>query len=92
MEIKKELIKKYLEFEGFDYFTASVENYYQTGKPSGSLVIALCKMMEEYHESELKKLRVADVSGSVCYCGKPSVEECEPCCSLACALKPKMYR
>jgi hypothetical protein len=43
-------------------------------------------------ESELKKLRVTDVSGSVCYCGKPSVEECEPCCSLACALKPKMYR
>jgi hypothetical protein len=66
MEIKKELIKKYLEFEGFDYFTASVENYYQTGKPSGSLMIALCKMMEEYHESELKKMRVTDVSVSVC--------------------------
>jgi hypothetical protein len=45
-----------------------------------------------YHESELKKLRVTDVSESVCYCGKPSVEECEPCCSLVCALKPKIYR
>ena len=32
------------------------------------------------------------VSASVCYCGKTSVEECEPCCSLACALKTKMYR
>lgn len=40
-------------------------------------------------ESELKNLRLADVNMSVCYCGKPSVEECEPCCSLACALKDK---
>ena len=40
----------------------------------------------------LSKLSQTLVSGSVCYCGKPSVEEYEPCCSLACALKPKMYR
>ena len=42
--------------------------------------------------NELKKLRVGDVSGSVCYCGNPSVDECEPCCSLACTLKPKIHR
>ena len=37
-----------------------------------------------YHESELKKLRVTDVSGSVCDCGNFSVEAYSPCCSLSC--------
>jgi hypothetical protein len=45
-----------------------------------------------YKEGKKQAYSQTLVSGSVCYCGKPSVEECEPCCSLACALKPKMYR
>lgn len=39
---------------------------------------------KEYHESELKKLRVGDVSVSVCDCGNFSVEAYSPCCSLSC--------
>jgi hypothetical protein len=35
-------------------------------------------------ESELKKLRVTDVSVSVCDCGNYSVEAYAPCCSLSC--------
>jgi hypothetical protein len=42
------------------------------------------KYAKEYHESELKKLRVTDVSVSVCDCGNYSVEAYAPCCSLSC--------
>jgi hypothetical protein len=53
---------------------------------------SIAEAMKKYHQAKLKLLGITDVSGSVCYCGKPSVEQYEPCCSLACALKPKIYR
>jgi hypothetical protein len=46
------------------------------------------ELVDQYHQ----QLKVPNVSVSVCYCGKPSREECEPCCSLSCALKSKLYR
>jgi hypothetical protein len=54
----------------------------------GLVELELIALEEEFTQACSQTL----VSGSVCYCGKTSVEECEPCCSLACALKPKMYR
>lgn len=44
--------------------------------------------MEEYaklyHENELNKIRVPNVSFSVCDCGNFEVESYSPCCSLSC--------
>jgi hypothetical protein len=54
----------------------------------GLVELELIALEEEFTQAYSQ----TPVSVSVCYCGKPSVEECEPCCSLACALKPKMYR
>jgi hypothetical protein len=57
-------------------------------------VYSLTKLMEEYHESELKKLRVADVSGRseqlVCtFCGiNPITEICKH--PKVCSTKEKL--
>ena len=43
-------------------------------------VIKMLHKIEEYHESELKKLRVADVSGELCECTDP----CEKTLAMKC--------
>jgi hypothetical protein len=48
------------------------------------IIMAMEKYAKLYHETELKKLRVTDVSVSVCECGNFSVEAYSPCCSLSC--------
>jgi hypothetical protein len=65
-ELKRDLIKKHLEFEDLNgYFSSSAKYYAESGKASGSLFIALKLMMDEYVE-ELKKLSIRDVEIIVC--------------------------
>ena len=51
-ELKTELIKKHLEFDKGNFFDASVRNYSETGKVSGSFFMALKSMMDEYAETK----------------------------------------
>lgn len=48
--LKKELIKKHIEFGNGDFFHASVKSYETTGRASGSFFMALKDMMDEYAE------------------------------------------
>jgi hypothetical protein len=81
-----------MELEKSFLYTHLGHSVYSDIEKIDNAIDLIVESMIAYKDNELKKLRVTDVSESVCYCGKPSVEECEPCCSLACALKPKMYR
>jgi hypothetical protein len=53
-ELKRELIKKHLEFYSGGFFESSIQHYLKTGKPSGSLFMALKQMMEEYSQAKSK--------------------------------------
>jgi hypothetical protein len=49
-----------------EYLKTKVINFESLNETLEFTVYSLTKLMEEYHESELKKLRVTDVSVSVC--------------------------
>ena len=49
-----------------EYLKTKVINFESLNEILEFTVYSLTKLMEEYHESELKKLRVTDVSVSVC--------------------------
>jgi len=54
-DLKRELINKHIAFDDLNgFFSASVKHYLNTGKPSGSLFMALKIIMEEYHNAKLK--------------------------------------
>lgn len=76
-ELKRELIKKHLEFDDLNgFFKASVDYYCNTGKISGSFFMALKAMMDEYGQMQVKNLHMPDVS--ICTCGTEEYAEKEP--------------
>jgi hypothetical protein len=54
-----------------EYLKTKVIKFESLSETLEFTVYSLTKLMEEYHESELKKLRVTDVSSSFC-------EKCNP--------------
>tara|TARA_R110000803_G_scaffold28530_3_gene65880 strand:- start:1222 stop:1467 length:246 start_codon:yes stop_codon:yes gene_type:complete len=49
-----------------EYLKTKVINFESLSETLEFTVYSLTKLMEDYHEAELKKLRVGDVIGSVC--------------------------
>jgi hypothetical protein len=65
-----------------EYLKTKVIKFESLNETLEFTVYSLTKLMEEYHESELKKLRVTDVSVSVCHfymSGNDTSGKCNNC-------------